>query len=140
MFRLKTLRLALLTFALAIAANLALASATFAKEKRYRDSDKKSGKFINSHDARDGRWDGRGPKSKNKWKDDDDDDDRRGRRRNRDWDDDDRRGRRHNRDWDDDDRRGRRHNRDWDDDDRRGKRRDNDWRDISWRNRRWPRR
>lgn len=110
MFRLKTLRFALLTLVLAIAANLALPSMTFAKGKRDRgrDSDKKSGKFINGHDARDGRWDGRGSRSR----------DRRG------WDD------------DDDDRRGRRRNRDWDDDDRRGRRRDNDWQDIDWRNRR----
>ena len=26
-----------------------------------RGSDKKCGKFVNCHDARDGRWDGRGP-------------------------------------------------------------------------------
>src|SRR5262249_43158091 len=29
-----------------------------------RGLDKKAGKFINGHDARDGRWDGRGPKSR----------------------------------------------------------------------------
>src|SRR5262245_14063223 len=27
-----------------------------------RGLDKKAGKFINGHDARDGRWDGRGPR------------------------------------------------------------------------------
>lgn len=29
-----------------------------------RGLSKKSGKFINGHDARDGRWDGRGPRPK----------------------------------------------------------------------------
>jgi hypothetical protein len=116
MLRLKTLRFALLTLVLAIAANLALSSVTFAKDKRGRgrNSDKKSEKFVNGHDARDGRWDGRGPKWKGKNK------------------------------WDDiywyDDHRGRRRNGDWDDDDRRAKRRDDGRRDINWRNRRWPRR
>lgn len=28
----------------------------------FRNSDKKCGKFVNCHDARDGRWDGRGPR------------------------------------------------------------------------------
>ncbi len=58
-----------------------------------RGQDKKADKFINGHDARDGRWDGRGPRRD---RDDDDDffdnDDRRDgrwRRRNRDRDDDD---------------------------------------------------
>lgn len=31
--------------------------------KRGRGLDKKEDKFINDHDARDGRWDGRGPKT-----------------------------------------------------------------------------
>ncbi len=31
--------------------------------KRGRGLDKKEDKFINGHDARDGRWDGRGPKT-----------------------------------------------------------------------------
>jgi hypothetical protein len=30
---------------------------------RGRGQDKKYGKFVNGHDARDGRWDGRGPRS-----------------------------------------------------------------------------
>lgn len=49
--------------------------------------DKKAEKFRNGHDARDGRWDGRGPRFD---RDDDDDDrrDRRWRRRDRDRDDD----------------------------------------------------
>jgi hypothetical protein len=39
---------------------------------RGRGQDKKIGKFINGHDARDGRWDGRGPRStrvghRNRW-------------------------------------------------------------------------
>jgi hypothetical protein len=66
MFRLKTLRLALLTFALAMVVNLALPDMTFAKQGRgrFKDKfkDKKAEKFINGHDARDGRWDGRGPR------------------------------------------------------------------------------
>ncbi len=33
---------------------------------RRRNSDKKEEKFINGHDARDGRWDGRGPKAKSR--------------------------------------------------------------------------
>jgi hypothetical protein len=31
----------------------------------FRNSDKKCGKFVNCHDARDGRWDGRGPRRDN---------------------------------------------------------------------------
>jgi hypothetical protein len=64
MLKLKTLRFALLTFAMAMVVNLALSEVTFAKQKRGRGrfSDKKAEKFINGHDARDGRWDGRGPR------------------------------------------------------------------------------
>ena len=89
MFRLKTLRFVLLTLALAIVVNLALSDATFAKQRRGRGrfSDKKAEKFINGHDARDGRFDGRGPKFRGDH-----------RRRDDDWRDDDRR-------WRDDDRR-----------------------------------
>jgi hypothetical protein len=61
MLKLKTLRFALLIFTLAIAFNMALSSEAFAKQRRGRFDDKKDGKFINGHDARDGRWDGRGP-------------------------------------------------------------------------------
>ena len=32
------------------------------RKNRYSKYKKKSGKFINGHDARDGRWDGRGPR------------------------------------------------------------------------------
>ena len=62
MFRLKTLRFALLITTLATAVNMALSVETFAKQRRGRFNDKKSEKFINGHDARDGRWDGRGPR------------------------------------------------------------------------------
>ena len=36
------------------------------ERKRGRGIDKKDEKFINGHDARDGRWDGRGPKPKSR--------------------------------------------------------------------------
>ena len=61
MLRLKTLRFALVITTLAMAVNMALSGETFAKQRRGRFDDKKDGKFINGHDARDGRWDGRGP-------------------------------------------------------------------------------
>jgi hypothetical protein len=60
-----------------------------------RGFDKKCDKFVNCHDARDGRWDGRGPnRSSNTFR----------RRRNRDRDFDSVRWRRRHRDRDDDDR------------------------------------
>jgi hypothetical protein len=62
MLKLKTLRFALLIATLATAVNMALSVETFAKQRRGRFNDKKSEKFINGHDARDGRWDGRGPR------------------------------------------------------------------------------
>lgn len=62
------------------------------KRGRYRDRrDRKEEKFINGHDARDGRWDGRGPRFRNRrggWDDCnrcDDDYRRRPRRRSRRW-------------------------------------------------------
>jgi len=66
MFKQKTLRFALLTLFMAVAVNLALSDLTLAKDKRWqgRYSDKKAEKFINGHDARDGRWDGRGPRAR----------------------------------------------------------------------------
>ena len=66
MFKLKTLRFALLTVSLAIIVNLALSDVIFAKQRRWpgRFSDRKAEKFINGHDARDGRFDGRGPRSR----------------------------------------------------------------------------
>jgi hypothetical protein len=64
MFKLRTLRFALLITTLAIVVNLALSGETFAKQRRGRFNDKKAGKFINGHDARDGRWDGRGPRAR----------------------------------------------------------------------------
>ena len=64
MLKLRTLRFALLATTLAIIVNLALSAVTFAHDKRWRGRvhDKKAEKFINGHDARDGRWDGRGPR------------------------------------------------------------------------------
>ena len=95
MLRPKTPRFALLIIALAMVVNMALSDVTFGKQRHGRFNDKKSGKFINGHDARDGRWDGRGPRSRFG--------DRRGRDdrfRFRDrWDRDDRRSRRRNDDW-----------------------------------------
>src|SRR5262245_65372198 len=66
MLKLRALRFALLATTLAIIFNLALSAVTFAHDKRWRGrgNDKKSGKFINGHDARDGRWDGRGPRAR----------------------------------------------------------------------------
>jgi hypothetical protein len=66
MFKQKTLRFALLTLFMAVAVNLALSDLTLAKDKRWqgRFNDKKAEKFINGHDARDGRWDGRGPRAR----------------------------------------------------------------------------
>ena len=63
MFKLRTLRFALLITTLAVVVNLALSIETFA-QRRGRFNDKKAGKFINGHDARDGRWDGRGPRAR----------------------------------------------------------------------------
>lgn len=60
--KLRTLRFALLVTTLAIIVNLALSDMAFAQRGRGRFNDKKAGKFINGHDARDGRWDGRGPR------------------------------------------------------------------------------
>ncbi|HEX5085905.1 MAG TPA: hypothetical protein VFY40_28055 [Blastocatellia bacterium] len=64
MLKLRALRFALLATTLAIIVNLALSAVTFAQDKRWRGRvhDKKAEKFINGHDARDGRWDGRGPR------------------------------------------------------------------------------
>jgi hypothetical protein len=62
MLKLRTLRSALLITTLAMFVSLALSDVTFAQRGRGRFNDKKSGKFINGHDARDGRWDGRGPR------------------------------------------------------------------------------
>lgn len=64
MSKLRPLRFVLLIATLAIVVNLALSDEAFAKQRRGRFNDKKAGKFINGHDARDGRWDGRGPRSR----------------------------------------------------------------------------
>jgi hypothetical protein len=108
MLRIRTLRFSLLITALAIVVNMALSDVTFAKQRRGRFNDKKAGKFINGHDARDGRWDGRGPRA------------RFGDRRDRD-------GRFIFRDRRDRDERFRFRDR-WDRDDWRDRRRDDDWR------------
>jgi hypothetical protein len=64
MLRLRTLRFALLITTLAIVVSMALSDVTFASHDRGRGRfiGKKSGRFINRHDARDGRFDGRGPR------------------------------------------------------------------------------
>lgn len=66
--------------------------------RRASNFDKKCEKFVNCHDARDGRWDGRGPRRDVNWSNN-------GfwrHRRNRDWDDMNHRHRHHDRDrdWD----------------------------------------
>jgi hypothetical protein len=76
--------------------------------------DKKCEKFVNCHDARDGRWDGRGPNHRTGFTND-----FRRHRRNRDFDNSHRRNRdfdnshRRNRDFDNISRRGRHRNRDF---------------------------
>lgn len=66
MLRLRTPRFAMLITTLAIVVNLALSGVTFANHDRGRGRGRfigrKSGRFINGHDARDGRFDGRGPR------------------------------------------------------------------------------
>ena len=64
MFKQRTLRFAMLITTLAVIVNLALSVETYAKQRRGRFNDRKAGKFINGHDARDGRWDGRGPRAR----------------------------------------------------------------------------
>jgi len=56
---------ALLIAVVMIASTFLLPSYGFAQGRgRGRVLSKKSAKFVNRHDARDGRWDGRGPKLK----------------------------------------------------------------------------
>jgi hypothetical protein len=81
-----------LTLILAMAAPIFAAAPQGRGRGKGRGQDKKAEKFKNGHDARDGRWDGRGPRDDRGRDDDDwdDDDDRgRGRRRDRDRDRDD---------------------------------------------------
>ena len=84
-------------FALVLAIGLpTLVNAQGRGRGRGRGLDKKADKFINGHDARDGRWDGRGPRRDRDDRFDDDDYYRGSRRRDRDNDDYyDRRSRRH---------------------------------------------
>lgn len=66
---------------------VAMPALTFAQGRgRGRGQDKKAEKFVNGHDARDGRWDGRGPNRSNvsrnrRWRDRNNDDNRFGRQR-----------------------------------------------------------
>ncbi len=63
MFNSKKLRFAALVVALTVVVTLVLPTMALAdgSRKRGRHRDKKAEKFINGHDARDGRFDGRGP-------------------------------------------------------------------------------
>ena len=66
---------------------VAMPALTFAQGRgRGRGRDKKIEKFVNGHDARDGRWDGRGPNRSNitrnrRWRNRNNDDIRFGRQR-----------------------------------------------------------
>lgn len=84
----KTVRFTFFTFVLAMVVSLVLLDGALAdhSRKRGRSRDKKAEKFINGHDARDGRLDGRGPRVRDRrgdWDDDDWRDDRRPRRKRR---------------------------------------------------------
>jgi hypothetical protein len=58
-----TKRFAVLIVSFMIAATFLLPTYGFAQGRGHgRGLSKKSQKFINGHDARDGRWDGRGPR------------------------------------------------------------------------------
>jgi hypothetical protein len=58
------MKMSVLLFAVVlIVTTLLMPSAGFA-QGHGRGQAKKFGKFVNGHDARDGRWDGRGPKPK----------------------------------------------------------------------------
>jgi hypothetical protein len=71
--KMKVSILTAMLFALMI---MVAAPATFAQGKgrghgrgRHSNYDKKCGKFVNCHDARDGRVDGRGPNRNGSWRD-----------------------------------------------------------------------
>ena len=72
MLKRKAFRLALLTLTLTFVFNISLSTPGFAHGKRWqgRGGDKKSVKFVNGHDARDGRLDGRGPRfsARERWR------------------------------------------------------------------------
>jgi hypothetical protein len=140
-------------FGIALMALLIVMSASFdamgqGRGRRVSRSDKKCEKFVNCHDARDGRWDGRGPNRdigfrdrfyrRNRRNRDGDFDSINRRRRDRDRDSDTINQRRGNRDRDSDTINQRRRNRDRDSDtinQRRGNR-DRDFdRDRVWRRR-----
>lgn len=74
MFNLKDKRSVLCAAIGLLSLVLTLPSVAVAKPHgKGRGSDKKKEKFVNGHDARDGRWDGRGPKGKHRHDRDDDD-------------------------------------------------------------------
>ena len=59
------MKLPALLIAVAILVSSLLPSYAFAQGRGHgRGQSKKSARFINGHDARNGRWDGRGPKAK----------------------------------------------------------------------------
>lgn len=79
----KSNRTALWAVVLTLIFAVAMPTAALAQGRgRGRGQDKKAGKFKNGHDARDGRWDGRGPSGRDD-RDDDDDYDRDGDYNNR---------------------------------------------------------
>jgi hypothetical protein len=68
-------RMALWTLILLLVFAVVAPGAALAQGKgRGRGQEKKAGKFKNGHDARDGRWDGRGPRGDRDDRDDRDDD------------------------------------------------------------------
>ena len=87
--KLNVVRAALLALAVALVLpTAALAQGRGRGKNKVSHQEKKDAKFKNGHDARDGRWDGRGPRDRDDWDDDDDYDDdddnyRGNRRRNR---------------------------------------------------------
>ena len=72
MLKRKVFRFALLSLTLTFVFNFALSTVSFAHGKGYRgrQGDKKAEKFVNGHDARDGRLDGRGPRfrARERWR------------------------------------------------------------------------
>ena len=87
MLRLVHKRIAVMTTVFTMVVILLFPMLTLGDSPQGQDAEKKQEKFVNGHDARDGRRDGRGPALKIRF-DDDDDDDREYRRRHDDDDDD----------------------------------------------------
>lgn len=93
--KLTVIRAAIVALAVALilpTAALAQGRGRGKNKNKISHQEKKDAKFKNGHDARDGRWDGRGPRDRDDRDDDDDDDDddnyRGNRRRDRDRDND----------------------------------------------------